>query len=209
MASTYAELQSELASWLNKSNLTSVIPTFIAFAESEFNRRLRLRDMLVSASVTVSSNPTDLSSELTRFRAMKACSINYSGVDRVLNYISPDIFLGRYADTSSGIPEYYSLVGDNFYTDPAPDGSYTATMIYYQGIVNLDADTNTTNWLLTKHPDLYLSCAQKYGAIYLKDAEAVNGFTAMTEHLLGEVRKEDIRSRTGGTSRMISETRAV
>ena len=38
---TYAELKSNIANFLNRSDLTDVIDTFIDSTESEFNRRLR------------------------------------------------------------------------------------------------------------------------------------------------------------------------
>ena len=43
---TYTDLQSSVADWLNRSDLSAVIPTFIQLAEAKFNRELRTRDML-------------------------------------------------------------------------------------------------------------------------------------------------------------------
>ena len=39
----YTELKSSLADWLNRSDLTTVIPDFITLAESQFNREIRNR----------------------------------------------------------------------------------------------------------------------------------------------------------------------
>ena len=39
---TYSELKSNIADWLNRSDLTSVIPTFISLAENRLNRQLRV-----------------------------------------------------------------------------------------------------------------------------------------------------------------------
>jgi len=41
---TYANLQLEIADYLNRSDLTTNIPTFIKLAESKINRDLRLRE---------------------------------------------------------------------------------------------------------------------------------------------------------------------
>jgi hypothetical protein len=41
--STYAELKSAIASWLHRSDLTSVLSDFVTLSESKFNRRLRTR----------------------------------------------------------------------------------------------------------------------------------------------------------------------
>ena len=38
---TYAELQSSIADFLDRDDLTSVIPTFISLAEADMNRQIR------------------------------------------------------------------------------------------------------------------------------------------------------------------------
>ena len=43
--STFAELKTAAANWLDRSDLTDRIPEFIALAEARFNRVLRIRDM--------------------------------------------------------------------------------------------------------------------------------------------------------------------
>jgi len=56
--STFAELKTAAANWLDRSDLTDRIPEFIALAEARFNRILRIRDMeTVSTSIsTVAGN---------------------------------------------------------------------------------------------------------------------------------------------------------
>ena len=51
---TYAELKTAVADWLNRSDLTAVIPSFIALAESHFNQEERLRNQksIVRATAT-------------------------------------------------------------------------------------------------------------------------------------------------------------
>lgn len=53
--STYAELQTSVASWLHRADLTSQIPDFITLAESKLNRKLRLRAQETTATGTVSA----------------------------------------------------------------------------------------------------------------------------------------------------------
>ena len=49
----YGELKSAISDFLNRSDLTSVIPTFIDFAEAEFNRILRIRQMVARAEAVI------------------------------------------------------------------------------------------------------------------------------------------------------------
>ena len=43
----YTELQASIADFLNRSDLTLVIPDFITMAEADMNRTLRIKDMSV------------------------------------------------------------------------------------------------------------------------------------------------------------------
>ena len=44
---TYAQLQTAAASWLDRTDLTATIPEFIELAEARFNRVIRQPDMVV------------------------------------------------------------------------------------------------------------------------------------------------------------------
>ena len=47
---TFAGLKATIADYLNRDDLTSVIPTFITIAEAKFNRKLRVRQMVKRAN---------------------------------------------------------------------------------------------------------------------------------------------------------------
>ena len=51
----YAELKSSIADFLNRDDLTSVIPTFISLAEAQFARDLRHYKMENRATGTIDS----------------------------------------------------------------------------------------------------------------------------------------------------------
>ena len=60
---TYDELKTQIADFLNRSDLTSKLDFFIDATEGELNRRLRTKDMVVRATATADgqylSLPTD------------------------------------------------------------------------------------------------------------------------------------------------------
>ena len=51
----FSELKSNIADFLNRTDLTSVIPTFIAMAEAQFNRDIRHYKMENRATATVAT----------------------------------------------------------------------------------------------------------------------------------------------------------
>lgn len=60
---TYTELKTSIADWLNRTDLTSTIPDFISLAEAQIERQLRTRQMLTRTTLTIDaefeSTPTD------------------------------------------------------------------------------------------------------------------------------------------------------
>ena len=205
---TFANLKAAVQDWINKSSISASANDFITLAEAYLNQELRTRKMEVLATGTVSANPIDLSSELTRWVRIRSLSISVGGGDIVLNYVSQDLRMARYSATTSGIPEFYTIIGDNLYMDPAPNDTYSYTLLYKQKLEPL-SDSNTSNWLLASDPNIYLYAALTEAAIYAKDQNAAQGYIALRDRYVGLMKSQDIRDRSGGTSRMISETRAV
>ena len=65
--STYSELQTAAANWLDRSDLSDRIPEFIALAEARFNRILRIRDMeTVSTAISTAAGTGYLPLDLCR-----------------------------------------------------------------------------------------------------------------------------------------------
>jgi hypothetical protein len=56
----YATLKAAVADWLNRTDLTDQIPTFIQLAEAGLNRDMRIRPMVVRADATIDSQYTTL-----------------------------------------------------------------------------------------------------------------------------------------------------
>ena len=204
---TYANLKSAVQDWINKTSISAAADDFITLAEAYLNDQLRTQKQLVLATGTVSANPLDLSTEFTRFKRFRSLSINVGGGDVVLNYVSQDLRMARFSDKSSGIPEFYTLIGDSLYLDPAPNDDYSYTAMYYQSLEPLVNDNG--NWLYTSHPNIYLNASLAEAAIYAKDNEAAQGYMALRDRYLASLKSADLRDRAGGTSRMLSEAVAV
>ena len=204
---SYTELKTEVQNWINKSSISGSADDFVTFAEAYLGTQLRTSKQMVLATGTVTDNPIDLSSELTRFKRIRSVSISVGGTDVVLSYISRDLMAARYSDDSNGVPAYYTLIGDSMYLDPAPNDTYTWTIMYYQGLVPL-ASANT-NWLLADYPNIYLYASLAEAAVFAKDEKAATAYMALRDRYLGLLKSADLRDRAGGSSRMISEAAVV
>jgi hypothetical protein len=69
--STYAELKSSVADWLNRSDLTTAIPDFISLAEAQMERKLRTRQMISRASATISTEYSALPDDFLEVKSLK------------------------------------------------------------------------------------------------------------------------------------------
>ncbi len=189
---TYAELQTAVANWLNRTDLTSRIPEFISLAEARINRELRVRRMLQRSYATATTEFLELPDDWAGMRGM---NITVGGVRQALNYRSPEMMDIRHT-AETGPPVMYTILGDEVQLAPGPDTSYRVDMAYFQSVPAL-SDSATTNWLLTTHPDLYLFGASAEGCRYLKDREGyVDDITRFSE-ALADIHRTDKRDKYG------------
>ena len=72
----YSELQTEVASWLDRSDLTAQIPAFIQLAEARINRKLRVRAMetVVQHTMVGLSKRIALPTDYLQMRGLKFSS---------------------------------------------------------------------------------------------------------------------------------------
>ena len=168
---TYSQLQTSIANWLDRDDMASVIPDFIALAEKQMEREVRHYKMVERSSGALDSQysavPADWL-ETIRF------SIS-SGDTFKLEMTTLNDLMTRRQNTrnTSGRPQFYAHVGETFELFPTPDATYTMELVYYQEIPKLSA-SQTTNWLLGDAPDAYLYGALLQAAPYLGEDERVS-----------------------------------
>lgn len=193
--SNYSELKSSIGDWLNRSDLTSVIPTFISLAEAQMERVLRTRQMIVRATATIDSKYGAVPGDFLEVKSFKLTSttppqpLQFVTVDEMDNLDS--------LNTATGRPKYFSVVGEQFRVHPSPDSSYTGELIYYAQLSKL-SDSNTTNWLLTSSPDVYLYGALIQAAPYLQDDARINVWSGLYAAGVEAVQVSDDRAATSG-----------
>jgi hypothetical protein len=197
---TYAELKTAIANYLNRSDLTSDIDTFIDNVEAELNRRLRTKDMIKRATATADSQylsvPTDwieaINVEITSndFSPLFQQSIESLDVYRKAN------------NNSTGQPVYFAMVDDSIELAPTPDVEYTLQLTYYAKISAL-SDSNTSNFVSVSHPDVYLYGALKHASIFLMEDDRIPMFTQQFEKALEEMRLEQEKAAFGKGSLMM------
>ncbi|MEL0099797.1 MAG: hypothetical protein VW907_09600, partial [Opitutae bacterium] len=162
----YSELQTAIGDWLNRADLDQKIPDFISLAESTLNDVLRSADMVASTTAAITSGRATLPSD--------ALEIVYAQVadteDEPLEQIAPQqlTMLRRTRTRDAGNPRFYAIVGRQLVVTPTPSGSLSLDLDYYQRIPALTS-SNTSNWLLTDAPHVYLYTSLLHATPFLMD----------------------------------------
>jgi hypothetical protein len=161
---SYSDLQTSVAAWLHRADLTSIIPDLITIAEMRMNSDIVARDMETTSTLTTVASTKQLAmpTDVTETRRLMITSTDPR---RVLNYCPPEKLVEQYPYSTTGEPEVYTVIGSNFEFGPTPDAAYTLEYVYRQRIPSLA--TNSTNWLMTKWPHVYLYATLCAAAPYL------------------------------------------
>jgi hypothetical protein len=192
----YSDLQSTIASYLARTDLTAQIPDFIQLAETRLRRELRLRQMLkvVTTTTTADDGTVELPSD---FLQMRDLHINTNPI-QVVEYISPSNFYRNTWSTSVGLPRQYTILAQEFQFAPAPDTNYTLQMMYYAAPPYLSS-TNPSNVFLANCPDLLLYGALGEAAPYLMDDGRLQTWASMYDRGLAALTVSDDQGEYSGS----------
>jgi len=168
---TYTALKASIADFLNRDDLTSVIPDFIALAEAQINRDIRHWKMEARSSGQQSSGD-----EYMQIPAdwVETIRLHLTGTGTsVVNLVSRDAMADkRQADEdASGTPRMYTHADGQFQLYPTPSTDTDFELLYYQKLPSLSS--NSDNWLLLEAPDVYLYGALLHSAPYLAEDQRV------------------------------------
>lgn len=194
----YGELKTAVGNWLNRSDLTSFIPDFIAIGEHYINRDLRVRAMLarVTATTTANSAYLDLPTDF-----IEARNVQLNVTDKYpLSYMTPEVMDSKYS-SSTGEPKFYTILGDEIQFAPIPDSAYTVEIAYFKQFTAQSSDGDS-NWLHTNAKDLLLYSALIAAEPYLKNDARLGLWQTMYKSGIEQLNRMDKKARVSGSSLM-------
>jgi len=201
--STYDELKTAVANWLDRDDLTDRIPEFISLAEARFNRALRLRSMETkqTASTVASQRNYNLP---TNYIQMRNFQINKSPIV-TLSYVTPEIYDRLWGGSQGGIPSFYTIIGDEIQLGPIPGSVMTLEMLFYKRFDSLSASV-ATNWLLTNAPDIYLYATMLEAEPFIMNDERVALWSTFLDKAINEMQEQDNKDRHSGSAMRVMNT---
>jgi hypothetical protein len=200
----YTTLVSTVADYLNRQDLSAQIPTFIQLAESDLNTRLRCREMIVRATSTNDDEYVKLPLDF-----LEGINLQIVGGQSPLRYITLDEADIVNARQGYNAPTFYSLMNGaiELVPPPATGVDVEIEMVYYGKITAL-SQSNQTNWLLLKAPDVYLYGALVHAAPFLMDDQRISVFGSFYSQRVEALNDESQKSLHSG-SPLVARTRRV
>lgn len=191
----YDTLIAEIVATLANPAIEPKIPRFVQFTEAEINRRLFAIDGEVTATTTTVAGDNTLAFP-ARFRRLKSLEVGADPTN-ILRQLSVDDLDALWADATNARPENFAIADGQFKLGPTPDDSYTAKMVYVQGIAGLSPD-NTTNWLIDDHPDAYFyGCLGHAEVDGWNDERAAGVLDPLFQRIVSQISQADAIRRKG------------
>lgn len=169
---TYSDLLASVASWMNRTDLTAVIPDFVALAEGRIANDLRIRQQV---TVDTLSTSTTTRSVLLPTDFLEFENISVDGTPETpLQYVTKEHMDVNYPEGGpASRPIVFTIAGDYILFGPTPDAVYTINMDYYGRFNPLSV--TSSNGLLTNHPSVYLyACLREASLFVMDDARVVH-----------------------------------
>ena len=190
----YDNLKDSVIKWSKRDDVSTFVDDFIDLCEAEMYKTLRIRDMQARATADTSGRYLELPDSFIEMRRLRLISgsQNYelqSCVPESLRIIS-----------SGGIPSFYTVTTQLEF-DRTADATYTIEMQYWKSLTVLD-DTNTTNQVLTRFPDIYL-----FGSLWAlydwaMEPDLSNYYYQKFQNSIKQANDMDAKGRIGPTPQM-------
>ena len=202
--STYSELQTAVANWLDRDDLTDRIPEFITLCEARFNRSLRIRAMeTLDISVDTVAGTSTVALP-TGYVQMRDINLITSPITQ-LQYLTPEIMNRVHAGSNSGKPETYTIIANKILFGPTPDAVYDISMLYYKTFDAL-SDSAPTNWVITNAPDVYLYGTLLEAEPFLMNDQRVQLWATALTQSINTLQEQDNKDRHSGSALRVMNT---
>lgn len=201
---TYTGLIASIASWLDRRDMTAVIPDLVQLSEKRLDTMLRVREMTVRdlvehADEAYENLPADyLELKSIRFNTTPTQRPEYATLQRIED-------MRALYGARGGVPRYYSIANNQIIFETAPTGGPELEIFSYVRIPKLNTmvDVNGTptlvtgNAILTTYPNLYLFGALSEAAPFLNDDPRIATWEAKFGSFLDMAHAADKASEEG------------
>lgn len=187
---SYSTLQTAVADYLARDDLTTFVPNFIQAWEVDFYREPKNfgRWMEVALDDTIASDVIAVPADYLGLKFSYVSGAPSSRLDRV----SMNQMHGRYPrGIAPDLPVWITREASNFIFGPPPDADYTIHLVYWGKPTAIrDAATDaSSHFLITDCPDLCLFGSLMQAVPFIKDDSRIPIWTGMLNQALASYRR--------------------
>jgi hypothetical protein len=188
----YTELKTAVTRAIKRDGMATWVDDWIVMFEKDMNSYLRRREMSQRATTSTAVGqatyalPADFGDAISMH-------LNLTTGVRELQASDWTRIATGYDD--QGEPLEWAITQNEFILGPTPDGIYTLELYYYKAVPDLA--TNTTNWLLTAYPRVYLLGTLAQAAVMVDDP-ASQQWIAGYRDALNTLKMDQVRERGFG-----------
>ncbi|MBP6736054.1 MAG: hypothetical protein KA139_01365 [Rhodobacteraceae bacterium] len=175
----YLDLQTAVIEHVANADIADVMPRLVKMAETTFNNRLRVREMMDTITLNVLNGSANLPGDY-----LEAIGL-FDGAGR--EFIQQPVHMIK-----EGRDNGFYAITDGFLLVNS-DGA--RRLDYYAALPSLTLSMTANNWLLLRHPSLYLYAVGYEAAKYLRDLELAQATKALLEMEFAEVAAVDASAR--------------
>lgn len=185
----YGDLKESVINWSHREDINTMIDDFILMTEVEmFSNPAQILQIkgqeVTDNSLTTTARTIALPTDYQSMRSMRL-SINSNGSE--VSYRAPEQLVHV---EGSGLPRYFTVIGNNIEFDRTPAATYEVELSYYAKPDALST-TNATNDVLTNHPNIYLfGCLWAVFTYATDEAEANKYYTRFINAITGANKKD-------------------
>lgn len=162
----WTELKAAVVALSVRDDLETMVGDFIGYAENVFQRELFSPEREASVTLTLTDNAAPLPAD---FGGVKLVYVDAARA-KVLDEVTPARLRELHPTNAAYLPTVFAIEGENILFGATPPGGTTIILEYIEGITAL-GESNPTNWLLTRHPDVYVNTALAELFAYTRDAD--------------------------------------
>ena len=203
---TYTGLLASIASWIDRDDLTSVIPDFVVLFESNANTEAAIRTQF-NRTYTVTTTVASLDYISTPSDYLGTDTVIITPITGTQLVLKPyggaaAMFADYPSATTGGLPKGFINLTGKLQMAPTADAAYSTRLYYYQKIPALA--TNSTNWLLTNFPQIYLFGSLVAAEAFLGSDPRLQTWGELYDNAVQKLAGATDRNKYGGSSLQVA-----
>lgn len=208
MSLQYSVLKANIASWLERDDLTSQLDIFVRAAMRKLERKHDFKHMEGMVSGSFTSGTSTLAILPARYKNNILFRVSVNGQWELVKKDSLEYALNAYPDPTGDVGYArlfaYDYANSQLLFRPTPDSNYSYEWYYraYSAALSADADTN---WWTDNADEVLMFAALEEANLFIRNLDKAAVWKKKKEEALSDVMMVDIQERFSGAGATVKQ----